>query len=72
MEPNSNDNKKNTRPIRMMGFGIAIGAGIGVAIGAATDNMGTGIALGIAIGFVFGAGMGLRRKNSDSSETPVE
>lgn len=52
------------RPVKMLGLGIAIGAGVGVAL----ENIPMGVALGVAIG----AGLEAKRRRAqkqDSSES---
>jgi len=60
------EEKKQKRPPRYIGVGLALGAGIGVAMG--------NIAVGVAVGVAIGAGLEsyyrekLQNENSDEDE----
>jgi hypothetical protein len=59
---NSDHGRIDQQPGRMIGVGIAIGAGFGVALGLVLDSLGLGIAIGVSLGVAIGAGMEQRRR----------
>ena len=62
-EPNTKQSEKDNR---MMGAGVAIGAGLGIALGVAMDNIGVGVAIGVGGGIAIGSALSQQKAQDDT------